>query len=171
MPKAEHLAILEAVTTAPREDALRVMIAGSPQDHGMLHSMVEELGAQVAADAHAWGDDLVGPPFTPELGPFDLIADRYHLTPPSYTMPIAKEASRCAELATTAKADAVVFYVHRHDDLQRFTTPDEIDAVKALGLPVLYLAEQSYKPGEAVRAELSAFLRQIPPMQRVGGAS
>ncbi len=83
----------------------------------------------------------------------------------------ASDADRCAGLAQAAGAEAVIFYAHRHDHLQLFTTPSQMAAIEALNLPILYLSEQPYLPPAELEATIRHFLTTLSSRASGGQAT
>jgi len=154
----------EAVDLPPREGP-RLFVGGSPFDHDRLYAIIESLGANVVAEDHCWGARLGDAYALPQGAPLDRLAARFHEAPAcSIRFSFEATVSASVERAIAAKVDAAIFYVFAGDSAQSWETPDEVAQLRALGIPVLHLAEQSYdcSPAEDFRQKIAEFLAAFP---------
>lgn len=154
----------EAVNLPPRE-GLRLFLGGSPFDHDRLYAIIEDLGANVVVEDHCWGARLGDAYAMPQGMPLDRLAARFHEAPAcSIRFSFEATVSASVERALAAKVDAALYYVFAGDGAQSWETPDEVAKLRALGIPVLHLAEQTYDcaPEEALREKIGDFLASIP---------
>lgn len=154
----------EAADLSPREGP-RLFVGGSPFDHDRLYAVIEDVGANVVAEDHCWGARLGDAYAMPQGAPLDRLADRFHQAPAcSIRFSFEATVSASVERAIAAKVDAAIYYVFAGDSAQSWETPDEVAQLRAHGIPVLHLAEQSYdcSPAEALRQKIGDFLASIP---------
>ena len=83
---------------APRSGA-RLMIAGARPDDGMLHAVLESLGAVVTAEESGWG---VGAHIAQDGDPRTALFEKYYLDTPSPRVFPSSEADRWFEAALTS---------------------------------------------------------------------
>lgn len=120
----------------------RVFLGGSAPDSDMLYRCIENARGQVVGENHDWGQRM----FEPEG--VSMV-----------TFPLSRSVAACVARAKACQAEAVIHFVHADDSWQMWDVPDEQRALKAMGLPCLYLAQQPYRIDEvAITAQISAFL-------------
>ena len=164
MPKADHSRLTAQVVDAanartPREGA-SLFVSGSPLDNTALYEAVEACGAVVTGESNDWGDRGFDLPLNEALAPIEAVAERFHKSPPDLIFPLDAAIADVRRRARAAKADGVVFNVHRHDDHELFDVPEKRRALEADSLPTLYLQEQPYRLADPapVQAAVSAFI-------------
>jgi benzoyl-CoA reductase/2-hydroxyglutaryl-CoA dehydratase subunit BcrC/BadD/HgdB len=142
-----------------------LFVGGSPFDHDRLYAIIESVGANVIAEDHCWGARLGDAYAMPQGAPLDRLAARFHAAPAcSIRFSFEATVSASVERALAAKVDAAIFYVFVGDSAQSWETPDEVAQLRALGIPVLHLAERAYdcSPEEEIRQTIADFLGSIP---------
>jgi benzoyl-CoA reductase/2-hydroxyglutaryl-CoA dehydratase subunit BcrC/BadD/HgdB len=167
MPREQHMALLDkllADTTAlkPRPGK-RIFVAGSPLDNARLYELIEACGATVVGENHYWGESTSEYPLRTDVAPLHAVADHHHKVPSDVVYPLARAIEACARRATAAKPDGAIFNVYGFDDHQGWETPDQMAALRAAGIPSLYLKDQPYRiaaPDE-LKAQIGAFIATL----------
>lgn len=148
----------EVIADRPASMGLRLVICGSTQHGGGLHSLVEAAGGAVVGDYHSGGDLSVGR----ALGngsPLEALADGLRADPAA-TRRVADPAGHIIAFAKACGAQAAVFSYFPEEEALTWDYPEQKAALEASGVPVLRLPEQT-RPFDAVanRAAVEAFVR------------
>lgn len=138
--------LIEEVEAAPHRDGPRIFVAGSALDNDALYRAIEASGAIVVGESHSWGAAAFGPAIRTDIAPFAAAADHFHRQRPDAVYPIAEAVAGMARQVEAAKPDLAVFQVYHADDHLAWQAPSEMEAVRALGVPTLYLSEAPYQP-------------------------
>jgi benzoyl-CoA reductase/2-hydroxyglutaryl-CoA dehydratase subunit BcrC/BadD/HgdB len=148
MPVTDHTALLNEslgeIARRPIRCGPRVFLAGSPQDNDQLYGVIESGGATVVAENHYWGAPAAYYPVFTDMEPITAVAHMYHSKPSSVVYPLQRAIDEVVERAVAARADAVIFSVYDNDNHEIWSVPATIDALKAAGIPSLYLSQQPY---------------------------
>ena len=158
-------AMLDEAADLPARKGPCLFVGGSPFDHDRLYAIIDEVGANVVAEDHCWGARLGDAYAMPQGAPLDRLTARFHNAPAcSIRFSFEATISASVERALAAKVDAAIYYVFAGDSSQSWETPDEVGQLRAHGVPVLHLAEQSYdcSPVEEIRQKIADFLASIP---------
>jgi len=155
-------AALDALETAPPIKGPRLYLGGSPHDHPALYRLVEELGANVVAEDHCWGNRAADLPLGGDADPIAAIARRFDDFPAcSIRLPLARGRDEMVRRALMAEADGALLYVMAGDTTQAWETPGEAEALRAAGVRVRHLRRQPYVADEAARAAIGAFIEEL----------
>jgi benzoyl-CoA reductase/2-hydroxyglutaryl-CoA dehydratase subunit BcrC/BadD/HgdB len=155
MSKEEHNKRLKeylgGVEQLPANNGVRLFVEGSPLDNLQLYEIIESCQATVVAEDNCWGNRYSDGPIAMTLDPVEAVIDRYNnKTPCSRMYPLSRRIEYCLRSASEAKAQGVIFNIHRFDEIQAWETPDEIKELKEIGIPSLYLKDQPYRISEPV---------------------
>jgi benzoyl-CoA reductase/2-hydroxyglutaryl-CoA dehydratase subunit BcrC/BadD/HgdB len=166
MSKAEHNNLLkeylDGADRFPAKNGVRLFVEGSPLDNLQLYEIIESCRATVVAEDNCWGNRYSDVPIDLTLDPVEAIIDRYnHKTPCSRMYPLSRRIEYCLKSASEAKAQGVIFNIQRFDEIQAWETPDEIKALKEIGIPSLYLKDQPYRISEpgALKNRIEEFIK------------
>ena len=156
--------VLQNAADAPARSGPRVFVGGSPLDDDALYRIIESSGATVVAEDHCWGGRCAELLVDESDDPFEALAERYHAKSAcSIRFPIAETTAQCVSRATSSAPDAAIFFVYGSDSAQSWQVPDEISALRAANVPVLYLSEQPYGSGwEEIASAIESFLGSLP---------
>jgi benzoyl-CoA reductase/2-hydroxyglutaryl-CoA dehydratase subunit BcrC/BadD/HgdB len=145
-------------------EGVRVFLGGSPQDHAELYELIEACGATIVAEDHCWGARAADYPVAETGDPLEALAERYHKKPAcSIAFPLQETIEATLRKAKGGAAQAAIFSVMEFDIMQNWETPEELAALRAAGLPSLYLKRQAYrvKDPAALKAEVGEFLKAV----------
>jgi benzoyl-CoA reductase/2-hydroxyglutaryl-CoA dehydratase subunit BcrC/BadD/HgdB len=168
MSKEEHSKrlkeFLEGADQLPAKNGVSLFVEGSPLDNLQLYEIIESCQATVVAEDNCWGNRYSDVPIDPTLDPVEAVIDRYNNnTPCSRMYPLSRRIDYCLRSVSEAKAQGVIFNIHRFDEIQAWETPDEIKALKEKGIPSLYLKDQPYRISEpgALKSRIEEFIKGI----------
>jgi benzoyl-CoA reductase/2-hydroxyglutaryl-CoA dehydratase subunit BcrC/BadD/HgdB len=168
MFKEGHNKLLKEYLTGagelPAKNGVRLFVEGSPLDHLQLYEIIESCGATVVAEDNCWGNRYSDGPIDITLDPVEAVIDRYNNKSPCSRMyPLDRRIEYCLRNALEARAQGVIFNIHRFDEIQAWETPDEIKALKEKGIPSLYLKDQPYliTEPEAIKTKIVEFIKSI----------
>jgi benzoyl-CoA reductase/2-hydroxyglutaryl-CoA dehydratase subunit BcrC/BadD/HgdB len=168
MLKNEHNTLLRKylndVEKLPFRDGVRLFFGGSPQDNLQLYQILESFNATVVGEDNCWGNRYSDVPVETTIkNPLDAIVDRYNRKSPCpLTFPLRRRVEYCVNSAQDVNAQGAIFYSQEYDP-QAWDIPDEIKALKAKGIPALYLKKQPYVISdiEQLKARIEEFLRNL----------
>jgi benzoyl-CoA reductase subunit C len=167
MPAREHVDLLNCAladfAAQPQREGARIFLAGSPQDNTQLYALIERLGATVVAENHYWGAPAAYYSVATDIAPVIAIGDMYHRKPPAVVYPLQRAIDEVVQRAVACRADAVIYSIYENDNFEIWAVPDTLDALKAQGIPALYLREQPYLLDESASrtGALRTFLEPI----------
>jgi benzoyl-CoA reductase/2-hydroxyglutaryl-CoA dehydratase subunit BcrC/BadD/HgdB len=139
----------------PAKNGVRLFVESSPLDNLQFYEIIESCGAVVVAEDNCWGNRHSDVPISQTINPFESIVDRYLKKSPCPRMfPLQKRIDYCVQKVVESKAQGVLFHIYVGDNLQAWETPEEIKALKAKGIPVVYLKKQPYLLSEAAKEDL-----------------
>ncbi len=147
-----------------RQAGTRVFVGGSPPDNPRLYELVESLGATIVGEDHCWGERYVDFSDDADGDPMALLARRWDCSAAcGFRLPYSATTQNIVTRAKAANAHAVILNVFRHDEIQIWDTPGQVNALRAAGLPVLHLAQQPHalEPTDALRNQISDFLDSV----------
>jgi benzoyl-CoA reductase/2-hydroxyglutaryl-CoA dehydratase subunit BcrC/BadD/HgdB len=157
-------AFLQQAPGAKSDDAIRLFLGGSPQDHPQFYELIESCGATIVAEDHCWGERAADLPVAETGDPLEALAERYHRKPAcSIALPLRQTVDSTLQRAKSANAQAAIFSVMEFDVMQVWETPDELAALRAAGLPSLYLKRQPYRIANAaaLKTQIGEFLQGV----------
>lgn len=168
-PKPEHNRLLRQLVSEvagrpdpPREGA-RLLISGSEMDNAELIGLVEDLGGNVVADDLSTGTryfwNLVGP----DPDPLRAISKRYlNMIPSPFMYHHEERFQYVKEMVKRYDVEGAIIFVLKFCDPHLFDAPLLLEALKELGLPVLYLEWEHSLGGIAqLRTRIEAFLEMV----------
>ena len=168
MPKEAHNRLLKQwladADQLPEKKGARVFVEGSPLDHLQFYDIIESCGAIVVAEDNCWGNRYSDVSIDTNLDPTEAVINRYNNKSPCTRMyPLSRRVDYCLQSALDAKAQGVIFNIFRFDEMQAWEVPDEIEALKAKGIPSLYLKNQPYRidDSETVKEKVLGFIQSI----------
>ncbi len=147
----------------PPKDGVRLLVSGSAMDNSEPIKIVEAAGGSVVADDWCTGSryfwDLVGS----EGDPLRAIAKRYlDKVPSSFMLEREERFRHTIEMAKWFDVEAVIIFVLKFCDAHMFDTPQLMEELNALGLPVLYLEWEHSLSGLAqLKTRIEAFLEMV----------
>jgi benzoyl-CoA reductase/2-hydroxyglutaryl-CoA dehydratase subunit BcrC/BadD/HgdB len=150
---ASHAAT--AIAQEPPRSGARLMIAGAPPDDGMLHAVLESLGAVVTAEESGWG---VGAHIAQDGDPRTALFEKYYLDTPSPRVFPSSEADRWFEAALTSDVDGVVYYLPPEDYVAGWDYPRRARLLGARGIPHITLRADAAALGEEWLERLRRFV-------------
>jgi benzoyl-CoA reductase/2-hydroxyglutaryl-CoA dehydratase subunit BcrC/BadD/HgdB len=170
MPKEGHNKLLKdflkEAESLPAKNGVRIFVESSPLDNLQFYEVVESCGAVVVAEDNCWGNRVSDVPISQTINPFESIVDRYlKKSPCPRLFPLQKRIDYCVRNAVESKAQGALFHIYVGDNLQAWEAPEEIKALKAHGIPVVYLKKQPYllsdPDKEDLRAEIKDFVKTL----------
>jgi hypothetical protein len=98
-----------------------------------------------------------------DIDPVIAIGDMYHRKPPAVVYPLQRAIDEVLQRASACHADAVIYSVYEDDNFEIWSVPDTRDALKAAGVPSLYLSRQPYllAPSDERTSALRDFLERF----------
>jgi benzoyl-CoA reductase/2-hydroxyglutaryl-CoA dehydratase subunit BcrC/BadD/HgdB len=106
---------------------------------------------------NCWGNRYSDVPIVDIINPLESIVDRYlKKSPCPRMMPLQRRIDYCVGNAVESKAQGTLFHIYEGDNAQAWEAPEEIKALKAVGMPVAYLKKQPYRLSDADKADLKA---------------
>jgi benzoyl-CoA reductase/2-hydroxyglutaryl-CoA dehydratase subunit BcrC/BadD/HgdB len=170
MPKEGHNQLLKDclkdAESLPAKNGVRLFVESSPLDNLQFYEVVESCGAVVVAEDNCWGNRYSDVAISQTINPFESIVDRYLKKSPCPRMfPLQKRIDYCVRSAVESRAQGALFHIYVGDNLQAWEAPEEIKALKATGLPVVYLKKQPYllsdPDKEDLRTEIKDFIKTL----------
>lgn len=128
LPSAESVRLLrEAAASAAAQPVVhspgpRVWLTGSAQDDPWAYRVLEEAGARLVGEDHAWGDDGREPPRSTR-DPIDGIVDRYHRSDRAAERGRLDRIGTILSRAREREAQAVLQLLHEHDGASGWELP------------------------------------------------
>lgn len=166
MPKEEHNQLvkdlLKDAESLPVQNGIRFFVESSPLDNLQFYEVVESCGAVVVAEDNCWGNRYSDVPIHQTINPFESIVDRYLKKSPCPRMfPLQRRIDYCVQKALESKAQGALFHIYVGDNLQAWEAPEEIKALKANGIPVVYLKKQPYLLSEVDKEDLRTSIKDF----------
>lgn len=165
MERAEHARLVREVAEAapswPELDGPHVFVTGTAQESTDLYELIESTGAIVTGEDHDWGDRSYDRDMNLEIDPVRAIVDRYMLRQISCRRsPVADRVAALDAAAVQAKADAVVFFMHLHDEAGSWDYPKQRKSLTSKGISELALFRQAWPVGknEDLRGKIQGFI-------------
>lgn len=168
MDRAEHAKLARQVAEEaqawPEIDAPRVFVTGTAQESTELYGLIEDAGAVVVGEDHDWGDRSYDRDMRCGIDVTRAIVDRYMLRSVSCRRSLV--ADRVRELdaqVAAANAQAVVFYLHEHDEAASWDYPEQRKSLEAGGIAAKAFFRQQWpaSKNEALAGDLVAFADEL----------
>jgi benzoyl-CoA reductase/2-hydroxyglutaryl-CoA dehydratase subunit BcrC/BadD/HgdB len=170
MPKEGHSQLLKDYLkdgeSLPAKNGVRLFVESSPLDNLQFYEVVESCGAVIVAEDNCWGNRYSDVPVGQTINSFESIVDRYLKKSPCPRMfPLQKRIDYCVQKALESKAQGALFHIYVGDNLQAWEAPEEIKALKANGIPIVYLKKQPYllseTDSEDLRTSIKDFIKTL----------
>ena len=141
----------------------RLMVVGSENDDIQFLEMVEGFEAVIVTDDHCTGSRYFWNLVSSEGDLLRAIAKRYLDKVPSSFMSAREERFKhTIEMAKRFDVEAAIVFVLKFCDAHMFDTPELVEELKTLGLPVLYLEWEHSLSGLAqLKTRIEAFLEIV----------
>jgi benzoyl-CoA reductase/2-hydroxyglutaryl-CoA dehydratase subunit BcrC/BadD/HgdB len=157
---------LKDADALPAKQGVRLFVEGSPLDNLQFYEVVESCGAVVVGEDNCWGNRYSDVPIVEIINPLESIVDRYlKKSPCPRMMPLQRRIDYCVRNAVESKAQGALFHIYQGDNAQAWEAPEEIKALKAVGIPVAYLKKQPYRLSdvnkEDLRTEIKDFIKTL----------
>jgi benzoyl-CoA reductase/2-hydroxyglutaryl-CoA dehydratase subunit BcrC/BadD/HgdB len=147
LPVNLHTELLQQILNGPAIAAEsvrpRVIVAGNAQDNSACHELLDARGLKVVGDYHWLGDSCCAHDVEVIDDPWLAVAEHYHrhsLTSRRYPHP----ATELVAHAQHHRAQAVVFYLFEAEEALTWDTPNQVQALAAVGIEALVLNDQPY---------------------------
>jgi len=165
MEKEKSTGLIEKLTEEakswPVVDAVPIYYTGSLQEDLEVYSLIEELGGNVVAEDHDWGERHFDGDVNTAIEPFRAITARY-----MYRMPASERglvADRCRAIVDKIKEDgakALLVYMNYNDESYLLDYPSQKKELDALGIPSadITLQQVPMVNKEAAAAKIKALI-------------
>ena len=147
----------------PPKNGIRLLVSGSVMDNSEPLKVVEAVGGNVVADDWCSGSRYFWNLVSSEGDLLRAIAKRYLDKVPSSFMSAREERFKhTIEMAKRFDVEAAIVFVLKFCDAHMFDTPELVEELKTLGLPVLYLEWEHSLSGLAqLKTRIEAFLEIV----------
>jgi benzoyl-CoA reductase subunit C len=168
-PKEEHSRLLAQLlkeipsrSNVPKT-GVRLLVTGSVMDNTELIRTIEAVGGTVVADDWCTGSRYFWNQVDTATEPLHAIARRYlDKIPSSFMYSHEARFKHVLEMARNFDAEAAIIFVLKFCDTHMFDAPLLRDALKAAGLPVLYLEWEHSMSGIAgLKTRIEAFIEMV----------
>jgi benzoyl-CoA reductase subunit C len=145
------------------KNGIRLLVSGSVMDSSELLEIVEAAGGSVVADDWCTGSKYFWDLVSLEGDPLRAIAKRYlDKVPSSFMLEREERFKHTIEMAKRFDVEAVIIFVLKFCDAHMFDTPQLIEELNALDLPVLCLEWEHSLSGLAqLKTRIEAFLEMV----------
>lgn len=165
MEKEKHngllSSLLERVEEFPAFSGIKIFVTGSMQDHSEFYELVESCGAVIVGEDHDFGlRHYIGEVDT-SADLIDGIVDRYHMRYlPSSQSTVTERVKTLIENVTAVGSEGVIFFIHQADDAPSWDYPEQMKALRELGIPSLLIDRQSYilNDKDNIRRKITEFI-------------
>jgi benzoyl-CoA reductase subunit C len=142
---------------------IRLLVTGSVMDNTELIRTIEAVGGTVVADDWCTGSRYFWNQVDTATEPLHAIARRYlDKIPSSFMYSHEARFKHVLEMARNFDAEAAIIFVLKFCDTHMFDAPLLRDALKAAGLPVLYLEWEHSMSGIAgLKTRIEAFIEMV----------
>ncbi|MBU4317021.1 MAG: 2-hydroxyacyl-CoA dehydratase family protein [Proteobacteria bacterium] len=166
MPKEAHNELLKEflkdANSLPAKAGVRLFVESSPLDNLQLYEVIESSGAVVVGEDNCWGNRHSDTPIEMTVNPFESIIDRYlKKSPCPRIFPLQRRLDYCVESAVASKARGTLIHVYEGDNAQAWEAPEEINALKAAGIPATRVKNQPYLLSDANKEELKTEIKEF----------
>lgn len=173
MDRVNHARLTREVARSamnwPELDGPHVFVTGTAQESTDLYELIESTGAVVTGEDHDWGDRSYDCDMDLSIDPVRAIVDRYMLRQVSCRRsPVAARVAALDEGAEQSKADAVVFFMHLHDEAGSWDYPKQRESLEARGIRTVAFFRQQWPVArnEALRGKIEGFLKDLEVNKR-----
>lgn len=162
--------LLDSVEALPILSGVKIFVTGSRQEHTEFYELVESCGAVIVGEDHDAGLRYYIGDIDTQVDPTDGIVDRYHLRYlPSSQATVTERVKTLMEHVKAVGSEGVIFFIHQANDAPSWDYPEQMKALREIGIPFLLLDRQAYtlKEKENVRLMVSQFIDSIKHSQSV----
>lgn len=167
MERTAHTELVRQVTedakSWPELKGTRVFFTGSNQEDLSLYEMIEDTGAVIVGEDHAWGDRYYERDYNLNYNPIRAVVDRYMLR--EFSSKKAFVSQRVEALnreVDETGAQAVLFYTNKYEEAASWDYPSQKKSLEERGIATAGFFQMAWpaRENEGLSEKLQAYADQ-----------